>query len=87
MESDKIDLCIWLNNGYRNIKLTDKVQTAKAVYSFCNSNRLRHAVVKSGGGWYIIQMDGTLKFWCKALKYVTFADLYEVLTLKSYNSK
>jgi hypothetical protein len=80
-----IDTRIWLGNGYRNIKLTDKVNTSAAVYSFTNSNQLRHAVVKSGGDWYIIQMDGTLKFWCRALKYVTFEDLYTVLTLKAYN--
>lgn len=77
-----IDLNIYIGNSYRNIKLTDKVRTSNAVYSFCNSNGLRHAVVKSGGGWYIIQFDGTLKFWCRALAYVTFEDLYLVLTMK-----
>jgi hypothetical protein len=82
---DDIDLCIWLGNGYRNIKLTDKVRTSKAVYSFCQSNGLRHAVVKAGTGWYIIQFDGTLKYWCRALAYVTFEDLYLVLTMKQYN--
>lgn len=74
-----MELNIWLNGRFTDVKPTDIVKTTKAVHSFACSNSLRDCLFKSQGGYYKLCKDGILVKACRALNMITFADLYEIL--------
>jgi hypothetical protein len=74
-----VETKIFLNKGWRNIKPEEPVNTTRAIHSFCSSNSLRDSLFKSQGGYYKLQLDGTLLFVTRTLAEISFSDLFNIL--------
>lgn len=74
-----MNLNIWKQNRFTNIQPNGFVNTFKNVLSFAAANNLRaNAVVKSQGGYYLIQkLDGTQRHVFTTLNNITFNDLFK----------
>jgi hypothetical protein len=69
---------LWLSTGPQNIKPTDTIRSTKRLHAFCTSNSIRDALVKSQGGWYWLQKDGTLRFIDRCLDNITFEEVFNL---------
>lgn len=70
---------IWINKSLRKINPDEPILTTKAATSFCACNRLRQALVRSQGDWYIISRYGILEFVARTLYLISFRELYHLL--------
>jgi len=79
---------IWYLRGWKNIKPDEPVNTMRAMYSFSIANCLPGGgLVKSQGGYYLIQKDGTMKFVTRTLYLLTFKELYDLYQPKALEKK
>lgn len=69
---------IWVNDKPHNIKPTDAIKSTRRLTSFCTFNALRNALMKSQGGWYWLQKDGTLRFIDRCLDNITFEEVFNL---------
>lgn len=74
-----MELNIWINKGYKNVKKNDFVKTFRALTSFSVANCLRNCIVKSQGGYYKLELNGVLTFKFASLHNVTFEELFNIL--------
>ena len=79
MEAGKI----WVYDKPVKIKPTDTIKTTRRLISFCVFYRLRNAIVRTQGGWYLITLEGQLQFISKCLADITFEQAYNLLKQKS----
>jgi hypothetical protein len=55
------------------------------MHSFCTFNSIPDALLKTQGGWYLLQRDYTLKFIERTLYNITFEQLYNLYKPKTNN--
>ena len=70
---------IWINCGYQEIDPNSAVRSLRNLRSFCAENLLTQNIVKSQGGYYCIQPDGTMLKVFRTLGEVSYSDIYELL--------
>ena len=70
---------IWIGSRYRTIRKDKLVMNLRNVESFIVANNLRPCLCKQQGGYYKIELDGTLKHVCKFLNRITYEELYKAL--------
>lgn len=70
---------IWANNGWKNIKPEDMVNTSRRLQGFCVANGINNRLFYSQGGWYHLQRSGVLVFVIRALYLLSFERAYYIL--------
>ena len=70
---------IWVYDKPVTVRHTDTIKSTRRLHSFCTFNGIRDALIKSQGGWYFLQRDGTLKFVNRTLDSITFEEYFNLI--------